>query len=63
VTSVELTATTLAKALLLGIGATVLAALPPAAEAVRTQPRAALARSTLERGVRGRSRGSAWPAW
>jgi putative ABC transport system permease protein len=52
VTSAPLGALTLAKGALLGIGATLAASLPPAREAVRTQPRATLARSTLERGVR-----------
>jgi putative ABC transport system permease protein len=56
VTAVLVGAPTLLKAAALGIGATVLAALPPAAEAVRTRPRAALARATLERGARGMAR-------
>jgi putative ABC transport system permease protein len=38
----------------------VLAALPPALEAVRTRPRATLARSTLERAYRRRAAGLAW---
>jgi putative ABC transport system permease protein len=40
---------TLAKGAVLGIGATVAAALPPALEAVRARPRTALARASLER--------------
>ncbi|MEX1183719.1 MAG: FtsX-like permease family protein [Gemmatimonadota bacterium] len=40
------------KAALLGVTATVGAALPPALEAVRARPRAALARASLERGAR-----------
>jgi putative ABC transport system permease protein len=55
VTSVEIRPFTLAKGALLGIGATVAAAVPPALEAVRTQPRATLGRSVLERRVRGRA--------
>ncbi|CAN5870177.1 FtsX-like permease family protein [soil metagenome] len=53
VTSTRVDALTVAKGALLGIGATLAAALAPAREAVRAQPRAALARSTLERSVRG----------
>jgi putative ABC transport system permease protein len=46
---------TLAKGALLGIGATLAAALPAAREAANTPPRVTLARSTLERRVRGRA--------
>ncbi len=45
---------TVAKALGLGIGGTLLAALPPAYEAATTHPRAALLRSELETGLRRR---------
>jgi len=55
VTGVQLSPLTFAKALLLGVGATVAAAMAPAAEAVRARPRAALARSTLERSIARRS--------
>lgn len=57
VTSVTLDALTFAKAALLGLGATVAAAIPPALEALRIPPRAALARAVLER----RSLRRAWP--
>jgi putative ABC transport system permease protein len=46
---------TVIKGAALGIGATVLAALPPVREAVATRPRHALARSSLERGMRRRA--------
>ena len=49
VTSVRLEALTFAKAALLGLGATVAAAVPPAVEALRTPPRATLARAVIER--------------
>jgi putative ABC transport system permease protein len=55
VTETGLAPATAAKAALLGIGATVLAALAPAREAVNTPPRVTLARATLERRVRGRA--------
>jgi putative ABC transport system permease protein len=55
VATVHLGAGTLGKGALLGIGATVLAALPPAREAVLTAPRRALARATLERSTRRRA--------
>lgn len=56
VTTATITAGTVARGALLGIGATVLAAWAPAREAIRTTPRMTLARSTLERGVRSRAR-------
>ncbi|HUF52141.1 MAG TPA: FtsX-like permease family protein, partial [Longimicrobiales bacterium] len=49
VTSVQLEPLTVARAVLLGLGATVAAAVPPALEALRTPPRASLARAVLER--------------
>ncbi|HEX2167930.1 MAG TPA: ABC transporter permease [Longimicrobiales bacterium] len=49
VSSVHLAPLTFAKAALLGLGATVAAAVPPALEALRTPPRASLARAALER--------------
>jgi putative ABC transport system permease protein len=49
VTSLHLDGLTFAKAALLGLGATVAAAVPPALEALRTPPRAALTRAVLER--------------
>jgi putative ABC transport system permease protein len=55
VTTVGLTTATVAKSALLGIGATLAAALPAAREAANTPPRVTLARSTLERRVRGRA--------
>ncbi len=45
---------TVVKALALGIGGTLLAALPPAYEAAMTHPRSALLRSELESGLRRR---------
>ncbi|HSJ05762.1 MAG TPA: FtsX-like permease family protein [Longimicrobiales bacterium] len=51
----RLGAATVMKGAALGIGATVLAALPPVREAVATRPRYALARSSLERGLRRRA--------
>lgn len=55
VTSVELTPLQLAKSAVLGVTATVAAALPPALDAVRTTPHATLARASLERRARGAS--------
>jgi putative ABC transport system permease protein len=49
VTTVHLAPLTVLKAAVLGVGATIAAALPPTLEAVRTSPRAVLARSSLER--------------
>jgi putative ABC transport system permease protein len=49
VSSISVDALTFAKAALLGLGATVAAAVPPALEALRTPPRAALVRAVLER--------------
>jgi putative ABC transport system permease protein len=49
------------QAVLLGVGATVLAALPPAREAVRTAPGSALSRAGLERSARARGLRSAGP--
>ena len=48
VRSVQLLPQTLAKAILLGIGATLAAALPPALEATSAPPRAVLSRSIIE---------------
>jgi putative ABC transport system permease protein len=47
--AVRLEMLTFAKAAVLGLGATVAAAVPPALEALRTPPRASLARAVLER--------------
>ncbi|MBR9990678.1 MAG: ABC transporter permease [Gemmatimonadetes bacterium] len=47
--AVRLETITFAKAAVLGVGATVAAAMPPAFEALRAPPRAALARAVLER--------------
>jgi putative ABC transport system permease protein len=55
VTTVGLTSLTVVKSALLGVGATLAAALPAAREAAHTPPRVTLARSTLERRVRGRA--------
>lgn len=52
VTDVRPDAWLFARSVLLGIGATVLATLPPAREATRTTPRAALLRSEAEAGAR-----------
>ena len=52
----------LAKSVALGLGATVLAALPPAREATATTPRAALLRSVVEAGARRGVRHAAWLA-
>ncbi len=51
VTGVSLPPGTIARAVLLGVGATVLAALPAAREAAATSPRNALLRSVLEEGT------------
>lgn len=56
VTSVDLPTLTLLKGAALGIGATLLAAALPAREASFAAPRRAMARSTLERETRRRSR-------
>jgi putative ABC transport system permease protein len=61
VTSVELSAATLAKALLLGVGGTLAAAAIPAREAAAAAPRRTLARSSLERDVRRRAHRAALP--
>jgi putative ABC transport system permease protein len=53
--AVHLDVAVLGKGALLGIGATVLAALPPAREATSSAPRRALVRSSLERSTRGRA--------
>jgi putative ABC transport system permease protein len=55
VTSLQLDALTLGKGAVLGVGATLLAALLPAREAAAAAPRRALARSSLERDVRRRA--------
>lgn len=52
VEGVEVPRGVLWKGAALGVGATLLAALPPAREAVAVPPRSALARSTVEEGVR-----------
>jgi putative ABC transport system permease protein len=59
VTSVDLGATTLLRAALLGVGATLLAAALPARAAAAAAPRGVLARSSIERETRRRSRGLA----
>jgi putative ABC transport system permease protein len=56
VTGARVEGLTIAKAAVLGTGATLLAAFAPAREAVRTPPRAVLARSVLERGTRRSAR-------
>ena len=53
VRGVELDPASLAKALALGLGGTLVATVRPAAEATRSQPRAVLQRSQLEGRVRG----------
>ncbi len=60
VTGVRPSAWVLAKGIGLGLGATVLATLPPALEATRTSPRAALLRSVAETGARAGVRTAAW---
>ncbi len=52
VRGVEISAASLVKGALLGVGASLLAALPPAAEAMAVAPRAALGRSELESRLR-----------
>jgi len=51
---------TLAKSVLLGIGATALAALPPALEATTAPPRVVLTRAALETRARGGARRAGW---
>ena len=51
---------TLAKSVLLGIGATALAALPPALEATAAPPRVVMSRASLETGARRRARRAGW---
>ena len=51
---------TLAKSVLLGIGATALAALPPALEATAAPPRVVMTRAALESGTRRRARRAGW---
>jgi putative ABC transport system permease protein len=53
VAGAPLTPSSVAKALVLGIGAGILSAVPPALEAARVEPVAALRRSTLEGSARG----------
>src|SRR5438132_361451 len=51
---------TLAKSVLLGIGATALAALPPALEATAAPPRIVMSRASLESSARRRARRAGW---
>jgi putative ABC transport system permease protein len=51
---------TLIKSVLLGIGATVLAALPPALEATAAPPRVVMTRAALETRARGGARRAGW---
>src|SRR5207302_153113 len=51
---------TLAKSVLLGIGATALASLPPALEATAAPPRVVMSRASLETGARRRARRAGW---
>src|SRR5437899_1353527 len=51
---------TLAKSVLLGIGATALAALPPALEATAAPPRIVMTRAALEGSARRRARRAGW---
>jgi putative ABC transport system permease protein len=60
VRDVVLDPATLAKSVLLGIGATVLAALAPALEATAAPPRIVMSRASLETGAR---RGTRWAGW
>ena len=60
VREVALDPVTLAKSVLLGIGATVLAALPPALEATAAPPRVVMTRASLEGSARRRARRAGW---
>ena len=51
---------TLAKSVLLGIGATALAALPPALEATAAPPRVVMSRASLESSARRRAHRAGW---
>src|SRR5207248_7136083 len=50
----------LAKSILLGLGATVLAALPPALEATAAPPRVVMTRAALESSARRRAHRAGW---
>jgi putative ABC transport system permease protein len=56
VTSVDLTAGTVLRAIVLGIGATLVAAALPARDAAAAAPRSVLARSSIERAARRRTK-------
>ncbi len=60
VNELRVTSAPLIKGVMLGLGGTALAAVPPAAEAARVPPRAALARSILESRVRRIAPRLAW---
>ena len=60
VREVALDPLTLGKSVLLGIGATVLAALPPALEATAAPPRVVMSRVALESSARRRARRAGW---
>src|SRR3989441_546023 len=60
VREVVLDPVTLAKSVLLGIGATALAALPPALEATAAPPRIVMSRASLESSARRRARRAGW---
>jgi putative ABC transport system permease protein len=60
VREVVLDPVTLAKSVLLGIGATALAALPPALEATAAPPRVVMTRAALESGARRAARRAGW---
>jgi putative ABC transport system permease protein len=60
VREVTLDPLTLAKSVLLGIGATALAALPPALEATAAPPRVVMTRAALETSTRRRARRAGW---
>jgi len=60
VREVALEPVALAKSVLLGIGATALAALPPALEATAAPPRVVMTRASLESAARRRARRAGW---
>lgn len=60
VREVTLDPVTLAKSVLLGLGATALAALPPALEATGAPPRIVMSRAALESATRRRARRAGW---
>ena len=60
VREVALDPVTLAKSVLLGIGATALAALPPALEATAAPPRIVMSRASLESSARRRAHRAGW---